>query len=294
MPAKSIAQQKMFGMALAYKRGELKDASDEVKKLADSMSEKDIEDFAKTKHDNLPEKIGESFNDRIEQLLNERANGVIKHVFTLKDQYFSDAANIKRYFSGWYIPQDSTLVYFNYAHHNMFMHEYWPAQSSPLDSEQTMTIRKTDPKLGKIVKKYKKNVSKSYYKDFLKTGRGKASASYDDFYRVGWIRINLNGGKLTITHKEKDDENVKNLILWTLDNNLVVDKLQLENLKTGNVEVLDEDEYKNFANDPDAATGDIIDKARTQMFGPNNYSEDITFDKLVQLFLEKKTFNQQE
>ena len=52
----SQAQQKLMGMALKYKRGEMDDASDEVKKLASSMSEKDLEDFAKTKHEGLPMK----------------------------------------------------------------------------------------------------------------------------------------------------------------------------------------------------------------------------------------------
>ena len=54
--AVSQAQQKMMGMALAYKRGEMDDASPEVKKMADSMSMKDLEDFAKTKHKGLPVK----------------------------------------------------------------------------------------------------------------------------------------------------------------------------------------------------------------------------------------------
>lgn len=44
-------------MALAYKRGEMDDASEKVKELANSMSEKDLEDFAKTKHDDLPQKV---------------------------------------------------------------------------------------------------------------------------------------------------------------------------------------------------------------------------------------------
>ena len=46
--AVSQAQQKLMAMALAYKRGKMKasDASDEVKQLAKSMSEKDLEDFA--------------------------------------------------------------------------------------------------------------------------------------------------------------------------------------------------------------------------------------------------------
>ncbi len=47
MPAKSKSQQKLMAMALAYKREELKNASDEVKELAKNMSEKDLEDFTK-------------------------------------------------------------------------------------------------------------------------------------------------------------------------------------------------------------------------------------------------------
>jgi hypothetical protein len=50
----SVAQQKIMGMALAYKRGEMPDASDEVKKIAKSMTTKELEDFAKTKHKGLP------------------------------------------------------------------------------------------------------------------------------------------------------------------------------------------------------------------------------------------------
>lgn len=58
MPAKSKAQQKAAGAALSAKRGEtpkskLKGASRE---MADSMSEKQLEEFASTKRKNLPEK----------------------------------------------------------------------------------------------------------------------------------------------------------------------------------------------------------------------------------------------
>ena len=55
--AVSQSQQKLMAMALAYKRGEMDNASDQVKDLAKSMSEKDLEDFAKTKHDYLPVKV---------------------------------------------------------------------------------------------------------------------------------------------------------------------------------------------------------------------------------------------
>lgn len=57
MPAKSQAQQRAAGAALAAKRGEmpkskLKGASREMLK---SMTEKELEDVASTKHKNLPE-----------------------------------------------------------------------------------------------------------------------------------------------------------------------------------------------------------------------------------------------
>lgn len=59
--AVSQQQQKFMGMALAYKRGELNNASLKVKQAAASMSEKELKDFAKTKHEGLPVKSFESF-----------------------------------------------------------------------------------------------------------------------------------------------------------------------------------------------------------------------------------------
>ena len=58
MPAMSKAQQKAAGAALAAKRGEvhksaLKGAS---KQMVDSMTEKQLEDFASTKRKSLPER----------------------------------------------------------------------------------------------------------------------------------------------------------------------------------------------------------------------------------------------
>lgn len=60
MPATSKAQQKAAGAALSAKRGEtpkskLKGAS---KQMADSMTEKQLEDFASTKRKSLPAKKG--------------------------------------------------------------------------------------------------------------------------------------------------------------------------------------------------------------------------------------------
>jgi len=62
MPAKSAAQQKAAGAALSAKRGEtpkskLKGAS---KSMEQSMSEKQLEDFASTKRKGKPEHTARS------------------------------------------------------------------------------------------------------------------------------------------------------------------------------------------------------------------------------------------
>ena len=59
MPARSIAQQRAAGAALAAKRGEtppdeLQGAS---RSMFDSMTEDELEELASTRHDGLPEHI---------------------------------------------------------------------------------------------------------------------------------------------------------------------------------------------------------------------------------------------
>ena len=63
MPAKSKSQQALFGMALAIRRGEMKrsEVTDDVLDIVDGdMTDKEIEDFAKTKTKNLPDHLKES------------------------------------------------------------------------------------------------------------------------------------------------------------------------------------------------------------------------------------------
>lgn len=65
MPATSKSQQRLFGMALAIRKGEMKrsEASEDLLKIVDSdMTDKEIEDFAKTKHKGLKEHLLESLN----------------------------------------------------------------------------------------------------------------------------------------------------------------------------------------------------------------------------------------
>jgi hypothetical protein len=59
MPAQSKAQQRFMGMVHSAQKGDMENPSPEVKKAADSMSDKDAKDFASTKHDGLPDHVKE-------------------------------------------------------------------------------------------------------------------------------------------------------------------------------------------------------------------------------------------
>lgn len=70
MPAKSKAQQALFGMALSVRRGDMKrsDVDDKVLDIVDSdMTDKEIEDFASTPRKMLPKKsLREMLEESIE------------------------------------------------------------------------------------------------------------------------------------------------------------------------------------------------------------------------------------
>ena len=61
MPAQSKAQQKAAGAALSAKRGETKvgDLQGASKQMYDSMIEEELEDYASTDLDGLPEHVDE-------------------------------------------------------------------------------------------------------------------------------------------------------------------------------------------------------------------------------------------
>ena len=63
MPSTSKSQQRLFGWALACKRGSSKSCPPSVKKLADSMSDEELEKYAKTSHKGLPTKVKESLDE---------------------------------------------------------------------------------------------------------------------------------------------------------------------------------------------------------------------------------------
>lgn len=61
MPAKSKAQQKAAGMALAAKRGEMKvsQLQGAAREMYDSMDERQLEEFAETKLAGKPEHVAD-------------------------------------------------------------------------------------------------------------------------------------------------------------------------------------------------------------------------------------------
>jgi len=79
MPAESKKQQQFMGMVLKCKTdGVCPSAA--VKKAADSMTEKEIRDFAETKHRGLPTKVAETLTFKefliVETMLSKGNNDV--------------------------------------------------------------------------------------------------------------------------------------------------------------------------------------------------------------------------
>lgn len=107
MPALSVQQQKLMGLALAYKRGEVSnpDVSKTIKQLAGSMSEKELVKYAGTKHKGLPKKVDkmkttmtrEEINklvaDAVQEVTNERFS--IKRLTSEQKQQYIES--ISRY-----------------------------------------------------------------------------------------------------------------------------------------------------------------------------------------------------
>ena len=95
MPAQSQQQQKLFGLALSVKRGETprSEASEDVLNIVDSMTEKEIEDFAGTSHKGLPKKVEEMIRgmvrENLKQTLSEANPRLNKKVKSYLDSYLS-------------------------------------------------------------------------------------------------------------------------------------------------------------------------------------------------------------
>ena len=85
MPATSKAQQRLFGLAYAIKKGDMERSEADAKavEIADSMSLKDLKKFAETDHEGLPDKVKESLVNEGKGL--SEASKLIK---TLRDKVY--------------------------------------------------------------------------------------------------------------------------------------------------------------------------------------------------------------
>jgi len=82
MPALSQQQQKIMGLALAYKKGKVPSSkvSKSVKDLASSMSTKELEKYAGTKHKGLPKKVGETKTTMTREEINKLVADAVQEV----------------------------------------------------------------------------------------------------------------------------------------------------------------------------------------------------------------------
>lgn len=80
MPSTSQQQQKLFGLALSVKIGDTprSEVSDDVLNIVDTMSEKDIKDFAETSHSGLPKKIESYVRELVRETFKNKILGEIK------------------------------------------------------------------------------------------------------------------------------------------------------------------------------------------------------------------------
>jgi hypothetical protein len=86
--ALSRAQQRFMGMVYAAKKGETP-ASPEVAKAASGISKKEAKKFAKTKHEGLPEKVGEEVQDPKAQQVQKQQLALDRKKLQLKMQQVS-------------------------------------------------------------------------------------------------------------------------------------------------------------------------------------------------------------
>lgn len=122
MPALSKQQQKLFGLALAVKRGDVpkSEVSDEIKGIVDKMSEKDIEKYAKTKHKGLPNKKEDMKSFKNEMAVFNRVGKKLVNTDTgktLKDMKHDELdRNITMFYSeggNMFWPAGKFIVYFH-------------------------------------------------------------------------------------------------------------------------------------------------------------------------------------
>jgi len=103
MPARSEAQQRLMGMALSAKRGK-GHYGGKVKEIANSMTLKQLHDFAATKHEGLPEK--KAFVEGFVKRANEYGFNPNEAIELLKE---AESSWLGRYMAAKTVPQSIAM-----------------------------------------------------------------------------------------------------------------------------------------------------------------------------------------
>jgi hypothetical protein len=77
MPAVSKAQQRFFGVVKGIQKGDAK-GTGKAKKAAKDMSKKDVDDFAKTKHKGLPNRVKKK--ERVKELIKKMVREIMSEI----------------------------------------------------------------------------------------------------------------------------------------------------------------------------------------------------------------------
>lgn len=185
MPAFSQQQQKLMGLALAYKRGDVPDSkvSPKIKKLADAMSEKELEKYASTKHKGLPKKVSEVdkskkiSKEELNQLVSDAVEEVMKERFSVKKltpeqkrQYIEAISNYKTYENLIYrsntLPQAVSEIksMVEFASKNMIEEsgDWFDGISTSRNSKQLKESFKEFEKLSEKITKLQRNLESIY------------------------------------------------------------------------------------------------------------------------------------
>ncbi len=70
MPSKSKSQQRFFGVVKAMQKGDIPKKGD-AGKAAKSMTKKDVDDFASTKHKGKPEKVKQEELEKLKEIIRQ-------------------------------------------------------------------------------------------------------------------------------------------------------------------------------------------------------------------------------
>ena len=175
MPSKSKSQQRFFGMVDAYKKGELKDASSEVKKAANGMSMSDVKDFAETKHKGLPEKVEENVirltESDLHRIVKESVNRVLKEADRHRPGYFNGKPD---------------------RHREGYWKERWAKQKAAKQSETEKNTDAPTKSKKQASKPQKDRHRKGYYHDYNQAHPERLNRGFTKGYKNGNVSDGLD------------------------------------------------------------------------------------------------------